>query len=68
MSHHYTLEYWIDDGWYIGRIKEIPGVFSQGETFSELKENIREVYQMMVQESTPVYQPMTSVKETECEL
>ena len=28
----FTLEYWIDDGWYVGRIKEIPGVFSQGRT------------------------------------
>jgi len=21
-----TLIYWIDDGWYIGRLKEIPGI------------------------------------------
>jgi predicted RNase H-like HicB family nuclease len=68
MSRHCTLEYWIDDGWYIGRIKEIPGVFSQGETFSELEENIREAYQMMVQESAPAYQPTMPVKGTEFEL
>ena len=30
-----TLEYWIDDGWYIGRLKEVPGVFSQGETLTD---------------------------------
>jgi hypothetical protein len=24
------LQYWIDDGWYVGRLKEVPGVFSQG--------------------------------------
>jgi hypothetical protein len=29
MERHFTLEYWIDDSWYVGRIKEIPGVFSQ---------------------------------------
>jgi hypothetical protein len=21
-----TLEYWIEDGWYIGRLKEVPSV------------------------------------------
>ena len=26
MERKFTLEYWIDDGWYVGRIKEIPGV------------------------------------------
>ena len=35
-----TLEYWEDDGWYVGRLAEIPGVFSQGESLEELKENI----------------------------
>jgi len=27
-----TLEYWEDDGWLVGRLVEVPGVFSQGET------------------------------------
>lgn len=31
-----TLEYWEDDGWYVGRLVEIPGVVSQGETMDEL--------------------------------
>ena len=44
MGKHFTLEYWLDDGWYVGRLKEVPGVFSQGETLEELKENIREAY------------------------
>lgn len=46
----FTLEYWIDDGWYVGRLKEVPGVFSQGETFEELKENIKDAYRMMTEE------------------
>lgn len=41
------LEYWLDDGWFIGRLKGLPGVFSQGETLEELEENIRDVYQLM---------------------
>jgi predicted RNase H-like HicB family nuclease len=68
MAHHFTLEYWIDDGWYVGRVKEIPGVFSQGETLSDLKENVKDAYQMMVQESLPVYTPSSPVKELEFDL
>lgn len=26
---HFTLEYWTDEGWYVGRLKEVPGIFSQ---------------------------------------
>lgn len=48
----FTLEYWIDDSWYVGRIKEIPGVFSQGETLSELEENIRDAYKMIIETSS----------------
>ena len=42
-----TLEYWEDDGWLVGRLVEVPGVFSQGETIDELKENIQDAYRMM---------------------
>ena len=50
MIRHYTLEYWTDEGWYVGRIKEIPGVFSQGETLEDLEENIREAYKLMMED------------------
>ena len=40
MLRYFTLEYWVDDGSYIGRLTEVPGVFSQGETLLELEENI----------------------------
>jgi predicted RNase H-like HicB family nuclease len=52
MERHFTLEYWIDDGWYVGRIKEIPGVFSQGETLNELEENIKDAYSMVMEENS----------------
>ena len=48
MSRRFTLEYWIDDQWYVGRLKEVPGMFSQGATLEELEENIRDAYHMMV--------------------
>jgi predicted RNase H-like HicB family nuclease len=47
MLRQFTLEYWLDDGWYVGRLKEVPGVFSQGETLEELRANIREAYHLM---------------------
>ena len=46
----FTLEYWLDDDWYVGRLKEAPGVFSQGETLQELEENIRDAYSLMMSE------------------
>ena len=50
MLRYFTLEYWKDGGWYVGKLKEVPGVFSQGESLEELERNIREVYQLMREE------------------
>ena len=52
MLRHFTLEYWVDEGWYVGRLKEVPGVLSQGESLEELEENIRDAYHLMVEEET----------------
>jgi predicted RNase H-like HicB family nuclease len=49
MKRFFTLEYWVDDGWYVGKLKEVPGVFSQGETLQELQENIADAYRMMLE-------------------
>ena len=48
MLKNFTLEYWLDDGWYVGRLKEIPGIFSQGETIEELEANIQDAYSLIV--------------------
>jgi len=53
MLRHFTLEYWIDEGWYVGKLKEVPGVFSQGESLAELEENIRDAYHLMVEGEIP---------------
>jgi predicted RNase H-like HicB family nuclease len=55
--HTFTLEYWQDEGWYVGRLKEVSGVVSQGETLAELEENIRDAYQLMTETEPP---PTTS--------
>ena len=51
MVSHFTLEYWLDDDWYVGRLKEAPGVFSQGETLKELEENIRDAFQLVMEDA-----------------
>jgi predicted RNase H-like HicB family nuclease len=43
-----TLEYWEDEEWLVGRLIEVPGVFSQGETLDELKKNIQDAYKLML--------------------
>jgi len=50
MERLFTLEYWLDEGWYVGRLKEVPGIFSQGKSLPELEENIRDAYQLMMEE------------------
>lgn len=47
MSRSFLLEYWLDDGWYVGHLKEVPGVFSQGETLEVLEDNIQDAYELL---------------------
>ncbi|MDP2168584.1 MAG: type II toxin-antitoxin system HicB family antitoxin [Thermodesulfovibrionales bacterium] len=50
MFRNFTLDYWTDEGWYVGRLKEVPGVFSQGETLEELEVNIRDAYKLVMED------------------
>jgi predicted RNase H-like HicB family nuclease len=52
----FRLEYWKDGDWYVGRLPQIPVVFSQGATLQELEENIRDAYRLMLEEqSSPTF-------------
>jgi predicted RNase H-like HicB family nuclease len=54
MRSQFTLEYWRDGEFYVGRLLEVPGVFSQGMSMDELRENIQDAYDLMVtQERSP---------------
>jgi predicted RNase H-like HicB family nuclease len=64
---YFTLEYWVDEGWHVGRLKEVPGVFSQGESLQELEENIRDAYQLMMEEEEEVL-PRAGVQTKELEV
>ena len=52
MHDQFNIEWWKDGVWFVGRLLEVPGVFSQGETLDELRENIRDAYELMGDEST----------------
>ena len=59
----FTLIYGKDDGWYVGRLQEIPGVISQGETLEELKENIADAYRLLVEDAMELPVPELHTEE-----
>jgi predicted RNase H-like HicB family nuclease len=46
-----TLEYWRDAQRYVGQLREVPGVMSQGETLEALQEHIRDAYELVLKDS-----------------
>ncbi|HEX4129017.1 MAG TPA: type II toxin-antitoxin system HicB family antitoxin [Pirellulales bacterium] len=50
MSTNLNLQYWQDDGWFVGRLQGVPEVFSQGKTLAELEENIRDAFRLMMED------------------
>jgi len=56
VSQTFVLEYWQEDSWYVGRLRGVPGVFSQGKTLQELEENIQDAYRLMidVEDAAPI--------------
>lgn len=69
MRKSFTLEYWRDEDWFVGRLQEVPGVFSQGETLDELEENIREAYSLVAaHQADPAVPRETHCKEIEVDV
>jgi predicted RNase H-like HicB family nuclease len=48
MQRRFTLNYCQDGGWCAGKLKEVLGVFSQGNTLEELEVNITDAYQRVM--------------------
>jgi predicted RNase H-like HicB family nuclease len=44
----FTLEFWRDRDFYVGSLLDVAGVFSQGRTLEELRDNIQDAYDLMV--------------------
>jgi predicted RNase H-like HicB family nuclease len=68
MRRQFTLEHWKDGKWFVGRLLEVPGVFSQGETLDELRENIQEAYELMVTQERPQAPAAAERQELELEV
>ncbi len=68
MRRPFTLEYWQDGDWLVGRLVEVPGVFSQGETLDELRENIQEAYELMVTKERSPAPPSAQRQQVELEV
>ncbi len=66
MVLNFTLDFWIEEGWYVGKLREVPGVFSQGESLEELKTNIRDAYDLVMQKTVPT--PVEKFESTELSL
>ncbi len=68
MLRSFTLQFWMEDGWYVGRLKDVPGVFSQGRTVEELEINIRDAYRLMAESASDETPEGTQLKEVELEV
>jgi predicted RNase H-like HicB family nuclease len=53
MSLRFQMEYWKDGRWFVGRLPQVPGVFSQGASLQELEENLLDAYRLMIEEQDP---------------
>ncbi|GHT25153.1 hypothetical protein AGMMS4957_19440 [Bacteroidia bacterium] len=51
------------DGYYIGQLKELPAVFTQGLSIDEVKENIADVLEMYLEDLRECYNPQGEMLE-----
>ena len=56
------MEYWKDGDWFVGQLREVPGVVSQGATLKELEENIQDAFRLMMKERRPHLHPRAKTK------
>ena len=50
------VERCLDTGLYVGFIPGFPGAHTQAETLDELNKNLREVVEMLLEDSEPILQ------------
>ena len=48
MRRSLTLEYWQDEDYLVGRLLEVPGVFSQGKDLEDLESNFRDAFALVL--------------------
>ena len=63
MRSPFTLEFWRDGDYFVGRLRDVPIVISQGQSMKELQENIQDAFDLMVtHERSPA--PTTAQKQS----
>ena len=40
----------IEDGWYMGQCEQMPNAITQGETIEEVKENLKDAIQLLLED------------------
>jgi predicted RNase H-like HicB family nuclease len=45
--------FWVDGGYYIGYFDDYPDYWTQGYSFDELKENLKDLYIDLISEEVP---------------
>ncbi len=45
--------YWQDDDMWLGYLEEYPDYMTQGESFEELKENLKDIFTELTSETIP---------------
>ena len=50
---NFTLVYWKDKDFWLGKLLERPEIMTQGYSIKELEENIRDAYRLMVMDEVP---------------
>lgn len=53
MKTKLNMIYWKGKKYWIGKLLERPDIMTQGETLTELEENMREAYMLMTMEDVP---------------
>jgi predicted RNase H-like HicB family nuclease len=53
MNQKLNMVYWKGEKYWVGKLLEYPDIMTQGETITELEENIREAYLLMTMEDVP---------------
>jgi len=53
MKKTLTMVYWKGERFWLGKLLEHPEIMTQGETFEELEENLKDAYKLMVMDDVP---------------
>ena len=52
-AYNYVVEKCSDTGMYVGYVPGFPGAHSQGDSLDELRTNMREVVEMLLEDGEP---------------